>query len=226
MAAKDRPREKFMFHGKSYLTDTELVAILLRSGTQAHSAIDLARLILEKFQNDLNDFGRADIKDLASIKGIGQAKAITLSAALELGRRRHFFIGEEKPQITSSRQAYEVIAACLIDKPKEELWGIFLNRSNKLIYKKKLSEGGISTTTMDPKVIFCEALTSGCSGFILAHNHPSGNIKPSSADIINTKKIIKGGIFLDIQLLDHIIIAGNTYTSLADEGYMSVENNR
>lgn len=221
MAAKDRPREKFMLYGKSYLTDTELVAILLGSGTQTHSAIDLARLVLKKFQDDLHVFGKADIKDLEAIKGIGKAKAITLSAALELGRRRHFFISEEKPQIVSSRQAYEVIAADLIDKQKEELWGIFLSRSNKLIYKKKLSEGGLSATTMDPKVIFYEALGSGCSGFILAHNHPSGNMKPSNADIINTKRIIEGGNFLDLHLLDHIIVAGNSYTSLADEGYIS-----
>lgn len=221
MALEDRPREKFVTHGKSYLTDTELIAILLGSGNKTHSALDLARVLLEKFQNNLNYFGKAGLKELESVKGIGPTKAIMLSAALELGRRRHFYVGEEKPKILSSRQAYDIIAVNLIDKSREELWGLFLNRSNKLIYKKKLSEGGVSATTMDPKVIFYEALTSGCSGFILAHNHPSGNLKPSNSDIVNTQRIIEAGNFLELQLLDHIIVAGNSYTSMTDDGYIS-----
>jgi DNA repair protein RadC len=221
MALEDRPREKFIAQGSDYLTNSELLAILLNSGTREGSALDLAKKLLDQFDNNLDELGKTDVSTLQKIHGVGQAKAIKLLASLELGKRRVFRIPEdEKLKIVSSQIAFRLLASVLLDKSKEELWGLFLNRANKLITKKKLSEGGIGSTIMDPKVILHEAISVKSSSIILAHNHPSGNLQPSTADIESTKRIKEGARLLDIALLDHLIIAGGTYTSLSDEGLM------
>jgi DNA repair protein RadC len=221
MAMEDRPREKFIAQGSDHLTNSELLAILLNTGTRENSALDLAKRLLEKFNNNLDELGKADVSTLQEIHGVGQAKAIKLLASLELGKRRIYRNPEdEKLKVVSSQIAFRLVASDLLDKPKEELWGLFLNRANKLIAKKKLSEGGIGSTIMDPKVIFHEAVSMRSSSIILAHNHPSGNLQPSTADIESTKKIKEGARLLEIALLDHLIIAGGAYTSLSDEGLM------
>lgn len=220
MAQEDRPREKFLHQGKTYLSDAELVAILLGTGSRNKSALDIARQLLSMYGNNLESFGNSTIKELMTIKGVGLAKAIILSAALELGIRRQYHIAEEKPLINSSQAAFEIIAPCLLQKTKEELWIVFLSRSNKMIGRKKLSEGGISSTVIDPKIVFYEAINAGCSGFILAHNHPSGNLTPSSADISITKKISSLAKMMEISFFDHIIVGGKKYYSFNDNGGM------
>lgn len=220
MAMEDRPREKFLQYGRTYLSDAELLAILIGTGSKKVSALDVARQLLDMYSNNLEMFGNSTIKELQSVKGVGLAKAITISAALELGVRRQYYVAEEKPLISSSRAAFNLIAPYLLHKNKEELWVLFLNRSNRLTGRKKLSEGGVSSTIIDPKIIFYEAINAGCSGFILAHNHPSGNLNPSDADITNTKKISSLSKMMEISFFDHIIVAGDTYYSFSDNGYM------
>ena len=219
-AAEDRPREKLVLKGKAALSDAELIAILLGTGTSKLSAVDLAKNILQAVNNDLNELARLTVKDLMKIKGIGEAKAITIISALELGRRRKDFQAEEKPKIGGSADAFEILKADLLDIPHEAFWIILLNRANRVIKKHQISQGGVAGTVADPKIIFKVAVEELASGIILAHNHPSGNLTASQADIDLTKKLKESGKLLDIQVLDHIIIAGKKYFSFADEGLL------
>jgi DNA repair protein RadC len=217
---EDRPREKLLQKGTSALSDAELIAILLGSGTTTMSAVDLAKRILQGAGNNLQDLARLSVKDLMKFKGIGEAKAITIIAALELGRRRKELDPEEKPKISSSRVAYELLKAHLQDIPHEEFWVLLINRANRVVKKQQISQGGIAGTVADPKLIFKIALEELASGIILAHNHPSGNLTVSKADMELTKKLKEAGKFLEIQVLDHLIIAGTKYFSFADEGIL------
>ncbi len=215
---EDRPREKLLLKGTSALSDAELVAILIGSGTPKMSAVELSKKILLQGNNNLNELARLSVKDLMKIKGIGEAKAITIVAALELGRRRKEQDPEEKPKITSSKDAFDLLKGEMMDLPKEEFWVLLMNRANRVIKKKRVSEGGVSGTVADPKIIFKLALEELASGIIVAHNHPSGNLQASQSDIDLTRKLKEAGKFLEIQLLDHIIIANQKYLSFADEG--------
>lgn len=217
-AAEDRPREKLLQKGTGALSDAELIAILIGSGTRKMTAVELSKLMLQQSDNNLNELARLSVKDLMKMKGIGEAKAITIIAALELGRRRKEHEPSEKPKITSSQAAYELLKGDLMDLRHEEFWVLLLNRANKVIKKKRVSEGGVSGTVADPKIIFKLALEEMASGVIVAHNHPSGNLTPSQSDIDLTKKLKEAGKVMEIQLLDHVIVAGNKYMSFTDEG--------
>jgi DNA repair protein RadC len=216
----DRPREKLLLKGTSAISDAELVAILIGSGTSKLSAVELSKKILLLGNNNLNELARLSVKDLMKIKGIGEAKAITIVAALELGRRRREQDPGEKPKITSSKDAFDLLKGDMMDLPKEEFWVLLLNRANRVAKKKRVSEGGVSGTVADPKIIYKMALEELASGIIVAHNHPSGNLQASQSDLDLTKKLKEAGKFLEIQLLDHIIIANQKYLSFADEGMM------
>ncbi len=217
-AESDRPREKLRDKGKLALSDAELLAILIGSGTVSVSAVELAKQILSKASNSLNDLARFSMKDLQQFKGIGEAKAITIMSALELGRRRKESEPAKRVQITSSKDAYDLLLPHLLDLHHEEFWVIFLNKANVVIKPERMSFGGVSGTVADPKLIFKRALEEVASGIILAHNHPSGNLKPSPADIHITQKMKEGGKFLDISVLDHLIFTNQGYYSFADDG--------
>ncbi len=215
---EDRPREKMLLKGKQALSNAELVAILLSSGNKEESAVELAQRILLSVDNNLIGLSRLSISDLSLFKGIGEAKAITISAAMELGRRRREEEAMNKKAISSSKDAFEILQVNLSDSPFEEFWILLLNRANKVIGKHQISQGGVAGTVADPKRIFHLALQNLASGIILCHNHPSGNIKPSTQDINLTNKINEGAKLLEIKLLDHIIIGDETYYSFADDG--------
>ena len=215
---EDRPREKLLMKGTSALSDAELIAILIGSGTANASAVEVSKKILQHGGNNLNDLAKLSVKELMKVKGIGEAKAITIVAALELGRRRKEVDIDEKPKIASSNDAYHLLSGDLIDLPHEEFWVLLVNRAHRVIKKKRISEGGVSGTVADPKIIFKMALEELASGVVVAHNHPSGNLQPSQSDIDLTKKLKEAGKFLEVQLLDHLIIAGNKYYSFTDEG--------
>ncbi len=215
---EDRPREKLLLKGTSALSDAELIAILLGSGTAKLSAVDVAKKVLLHVDNNLDSLAKLSVKDLMKAKGIGEAKAVTIVAALELGRRRKDQSPEEKPKMESSKTAFELIKGDLMDLPHEEFWVLLLNRANRVIRKKRISEGGVSGTVADQKIIFKLALEELASAVILVHNHPSGNLKPSESDISLTKKIKEAGKLLEISLFDHLIIAHDRYFSFADEG--------
>lgn len=216
----DRPREKLLHKGTSALSDAELIAILLGTGTTNLSAVDVAKNLLQQAGNELSQLARLTIKDLTRLKGIGEAKAITVVAALELGRRRKLTETPDKTRISSSRAAYDFLYAELTDLSHEEFWVILLNRANRVIRKKRISEGGVSGTIADPKIIYKSALDELASGIIVAHNHPSGNLTASQSDIDLTHKLKEAGKFLEIQLLDHLIFCGEKYFSFADEGIL------
>jgi DNA repair protein RadC len=184
------------------------------------SAVDVAKNILQAVNNDLNELARLTVKDLTKIKGVGEAKAIAIVSALELGRRRKELLQEERPKITSSADIYELLKSDFLDLPHEAFWIVLLNRANRVIKKHQISHGGVAGTVADPKIIFKIALEELASGVILAHNHPSGNLTASQADIDLTKKLKESGKLLEIQVLDHLIIAGKKYVSFADEGLM------
>jgi DNA repair protein RadC len=217
---EDRPREKLLLKGKSSLSDAELIAILLRSGTQTVSAVDLAKQILRNVDNNLHALATLTVKDLLKIRGIGHAKAVGIVAALELGRRRKDLMHHERPKISSAKDVFELFKADLPDIPHEEFWILLLNRANRVIKKEQISQGGVTGTVADPKIIFKIALQELACSIILAHNHPSGNLIASQADIILTKKLQEGAKLLDIQILDHIIIGGLKFYSFADEGLL------
>lgn len=219
-AAEDRPREKLLLKGKASLSDAELIAILLGTGTASFSAVDVAKKILQSSGNNLDELARFTVKDLIKVKGIGEAKAITIVAALELGRRRKEFVSEEKIKITSSQDAYNLVSAALMDLPHEEFWIILTNRAQRVIKKQQISSGGVAGTVADPKLIFKLALEELASGIILVHNHPSGNLAASQADMALTSKLKESGKLLEIQVLDHLIVAGKSYFSFADEGLL------
>jgi DNA repair protein RadC len=219
-AVEDRPREKLLLKGKAALSDSELIAILLGTGTASMSAVDVAKNILQAVNNDLNELAQLSVKDLMKVKGIGEAKAISIVSALELGRRRKEHLVEERPQITSSKDIFDLLKSDLLDLPHEAFWIVLLNRANRVIRKQQISHGGVAGTVADPKIIFKIALEELASGVILAHNHPSGNLTASQADVDLTKKLKESGKLLEIQVLDHLIIAGKKYLSFADEGMM------
>ena len=212
-AEEDRPREKLQLKGKQNLSDAELMAIIIGSGNATQSAVELSRHILASVKNDLFSLGKKSIGDLMQFKGIGEAKAISIIAALELGRRRA--LAESKPQdkIISDKIVFEMMSPILSDLPHEEFWIICLKRNNRFISKHKISSGGIAGTVADMKMIFNIALKELASSVILCHNHPSGNNQPSESDRILTKKAVEGGKLLEIEVLDHIIIAQHQYFS-------------
>ncbi len=217
-AEEDRPREKLVLKGIAALSDAELIAILLGSGTTNLSAVDLAKQIMQDNNNNLHSLARQSVKDLQKFKGIGEAKAITLVSALELGRRRKISEVEIKPVVKSSGDVYNYIQGDLADLPYEEFWILLLNRANRIEKKIRISTGGVSGTIADPKLIYKYALENLASSIILVHNHPSGNNKPSDADCNLTKKLCEAGRFLEIPVLDHVIICNQTWYSFADEG--------
>lgn len=219
-AEADRPREKLAAKGHKQLTDAELIAILIGSGNKTETAVDLSKRILKFYQNDLARLAKIDIKELSRFKGIGEAKAIAIIAALELGRRRKEIITDKPKKIISSKDAFEVIQGELADLPYEEFWVLLLNRAHFLITKQLVSRGGVAGTVVDPKVIFKIAFAHNASSIIMAHNHPSGHLKPSASDIEITKKLIAAGSVLELPVLDHLIIGDRTFLSLADESYI------
>ena len=219
-AEQDRPREKLLNKGKSYLTDAELLGILIATGTKSLSAIDLARSVLQEFNHDLNAIARLDARELQRIKGIGKAKAIAIISAFELGRRRNEIAPNRKFKITSSSDVYKLMRPVLLDQPTEYFWVILLNRANQVLKKMAISKGGVSGTLADPKVIFKYALDNLASAIILVHNHPSGTLKPSEADIRLTKQLKLSGKLLEIPVLDHLIFTDESYFSFTDEGIL------
>lgn len=217
-AEDDRPREKLLAKTPAALSDVELLAILIGSGTRQLSAVDLARNIYSAANKNISDLSRLGIKDMMKFKGIGEAKAINITAALELGRRRRLSESLNKKKIISSRDAFDILHPILSDSNYEEFWIITLNRGNIVKNTHKISEGSHAGTVADPKKIFKIALENHAASVILCHNHPSGNTKPSRNDHEITRKCKEAGSFLDLPVLDHIIIAGNNYFSFADEG--------
>ena len=219
-AMEERPREKLQLKGKDALTDAELLAILIESGTRKKSAVDLARAMLSEHGHDLRLLSRLDLGDLVKFNGIGKAKAIKILAAFELARRKEASKPIDRIKVRSSMDAFQCIAPKLSDLRHEEFWLIMLNRAHKVIRIKQISSGGVTGTVVDPKVVFKVALEELACSIILCHNHPSGNLKPSKADLSITQKIESAGKTLDIQVLDHLIIANNSYFSFSDQHLM------
>ncbi len=219
-AEEDRPREKLMLKGKHVLSDAELIAILISSGNAEETAVELSKRILSGAENNLNELSKLSIHDLMKYKGIGEAKAISIIAALELGRRRKTDDKVKREQITTSKDAFDIFYGMMADNHHEEFWVLFLNRANVVTGKHQVSSGGMSGTVVDPKIVFKSALDAKASGVILGHNHPSGFTKPSEQDISLTKKLSAAGKVLEISVLDHIIVAQNSYFSFADEGML------
>ena len=217
-AEEDRPREKLLLKGKHILTDAEILAILIGSGTKSQSAVELAKHILLDFDNDLNALARQNVKDLIRFKGIGEARAINIVAAFELSRRRTSEGIAENLFIRSSRDIFELYKSQFMDMAHEEFWIVLLNRRNKVLKQQFISSGGVAGTVVDPKIIFKYALAELATSIILIHNHPSGNKKASHEDIRITKKLHQAGELMEVKVLDHIIFAGNDYYSFADEG--------
>ncbi|MDA0314246.1 MAG: DNA repair protein RadC [Bacteroidetes bacterium] len=220
LAEEDRPREKLLLKGKSALSDAELVAILIRTGTTACSAVDLSRMLLASVGNNLAAVARMSVADLTKFKGIGEAKAISIVSALELGRRRKEQDLPKRQKITSSKQVYELMRPDLYDESVEQVYLLLLNRSNSLIKKERVSQGGTTASVVDPKVVFRFALEQGAHSLILIHNHPSGNLQPSESDKRLTQCLQKIGRELELPLLDHLIYTDQGYFSFADEGIM------
>ena len=216
----DRPREKLLLKGRSALSDAELVAILISSGSKNESAVALSQRILASVENNLNELGKLSIDKLIKFKGIGEAKAVTITAALELGRRRRMGDALQKNKINSSQSVFELMQPIISELPHEEFWIVYLNNSNKVLQTKQLSKGGITGTLVDVRLAFKNALHFGAVAIILAHNHPSGSLKPSEADKNLTKKLAVAGESLDIKVLDHLIITEKAYFSFADENLL------
>ena len=216
----DRPREKLILKGKESLSDAELLAILIGSGSRNESAVSLCKRILKDNEQKINRLAKLDVKQLMTYKGIGEAKAISIVDALELGRRRRGEEVQELTKISSSTHVFELMQPILGDLQHEEFWVILLNNSNKIINKSALSKGGITGTLVDLRLLFKNALAFGAVSLILAHNHPSGTLKPSKADLEITKRIKNGAATLDLKLLDHLIITDKSYFSFADESLL------
>jgi DNA repair protein RadC len=216
-AEEDRPREKLLMKGASALSDSELLAILIGSGNDRETAVELSKRILQKANNDLHKLGRSEVNDfIENFRGIGTAKAVTIVAALELGKRRKETEKPKREKIVSSKSAYDILYPLLSDLPHEEIWALLLDSANSVITSIQVSKGGISKTTMDSRLILREALNRYASGMILAHNHPSGSCKPSPQDMQMTKKLKDAAQCMDILLHDHLIISGKEYFSFAD----------
>ncbi len=217
-AEDDRPREKMRAKGPAALSDAELIAILLGSGNRDETAVDLAKRILQSSKNNLNELGRLSVEDLLPFKGVGEAKAISIITALELGKRRRLSEALERQKVTSSSEAFEVLQPLIGDLAHEEFWVVFLNSSNRVRSAKCVSRGGLTGTMADLRMIFKEALMLNAPAVVLAHNHPSGSVKPSSQDKSLTRKIAAAGNIMDIKIIDHLIITEHQYYSFADEG--------
>lgn len=219
-AEDDRPREKLLTKGKSALSDAELIAILIGSGNTAESAVELSRRILHTVSDNLIELSRLSVSDLMKFKGIGEAKAISIIAALELGRRRRSAEVIERKRIIRSRDAFEYLYQSMSDLNYEQFWILLLDQSNKVIRAVQVSDGGLAGTVADPKRIFKTAIESNAAAMILCHNHPSGQLKASDADLKLTKRLVEAGILLDLRVVDHLIIGHDQYISLAEEGLM------
>ena len=217
-AEEDRPREKMMMHGASALSNAELLAILIGSGNAEESAVELMRKVLNDYHNNLNELGKASIDDLCRYKGIGSAKAISILAASELGKRRKEEAVKERVTILSSKDVYDCFYPLMCDLPTEEFWVLMLNQASKIIDKVKISAGGLSATAVDVRCILREALVKRTSAIVLCHNHPSGNIRPSKEDDLLTRHVAQASECMDIRLVDHIILTDGAFYSYADEG--------
>jgi len=219
-AEEDRPREKLLGQGRRNLTDAELIAILIGSGSRDESAVELSKRILHHYKNDLNALGKAGVNELSKFKGIGEAKAISIIAALELGRRRDDTEIKAVENITCSRDAYKILYRIFADLNHEEFWIVTLAQSCKVTGTHLVSKGGLAATIVDPKVVFQIALENHAASIILAHNHPSGGLKPSQQDISLTKRLCEAGRILEIKVFDHIIVTDDGYFSFGDEGML------
>lgn len=218
-AEEDRPREKMLLKGVSALSDAELLGILIGSGNKNETAVELAQRILHSVSNNLNLLGKLEIKDLIrNFNGIGEAKAITIAAAMELGKRRKLSEIVSQPQITSSEKIYHLMHPLLADLRHEEVWLLLLNKANKVIKKIQVSKGGISSTVVDIRMIMKDAIESLATAMVLCHNHPSGNSQPSGDDNAITRRLKEAGNIMDISLLDHVIVCDHSYYSYLDEG--------
>jgi len=219
-AEDDRPREKLLLKGNSALSDAELIAILIGSGSRNESAVTLAKRILASIDNNLNKLGKLLVSDLIKFKGIGEAKAISIITALELGRRRRLEEALELPIITSSSAVFNMMQPLIGELQHEEFWVVYLNNSNKVLYVEQLSKGGLTGTVVDVRLLYKKAIEIYATALILCHNHPSGKLKASQADKSITNKLKQAGETLDIKVLDHIIITENAYFSFADENIL------
>ncbi len=217
-AEDDQPREKLMLKGKAALSDAELIAILIGSGSRSESAVELSKRILGSVDNNLGALGKLSLQQLMNFKGIGEAKAVTIAAAMELGRRRRDEDGVELKKITSSKAVFDIMQPIIGELPHEEFWIIYLNNSNKVIYKSQISKGGITGTVVDARVVFKTALEHNAVAMILVHNHPSGVLQASEPDKQVTRQLKTAGASLDIKVLDHVIITERSYLSFVDEG--------
>lgn len=220
-AEDDRPREKLILKGKASLSDAELLAIIICSGTRKKSAVELSREILSSYGNNLHDFSKVQLKELIKFNGIGEAKAVNILAALELGRRRQGALNPVRTKVNNSEMVYNHLKPYLGDLHHEEFFVIYLNFANEIIQTVQVSKGGMTSTIADGKIIFRYALECQASAFILSHNHPSGNKNPSQSDLKLTKSLREFGKCIDLQLLDHVIFTDNGYLSFADEGLLS-----
>lgn len=216
-AEDDRPREKLRDNGPRQLSNAELLAILLGSGTKTETAVDVAKRVLSISKNDLKELGKKSLSDFMQVKGIGQARAITIMAALELGRRRSSEKGDDSDKITDAMDVASIFMPLLGDLTYEEFWVLLLNRSNKVIEKQKIGQGGLSATVVDSRLIAKLAISSLASGVIAIHNHPSGNLQPSQSDIQITNKLRDALSLFEINLIDHIIVSNDSYYSFAEE---------
>ena len=219
-AQDDRPREKLLAKGKTSLSDAELIAILIGSGNRQESAVALSKRILQSVSGNINELAKLSVEKLIKFKGIGDAKAIAIITALEIGKRRQLEIALEKPQITSSKDVFNLMQPVIGDLEHEEFWVLFLNNSNKVLAKSQISKGGLTATIVDVRLLFKRALELPSVGIIVCHNHPSGKLQPSTADKQLTQKIKEAGCTLDIKLLDHLIITEKVYFSFADDGVL------
>ncbi len=217
----DRPREKLMNKGRHSLSNAELLAILIGSGLKGQSAVDVGKVLLKQVDNDLHKLSKLTIEEICEVKGLGPARAITLIAAMELGRRRKNQEVVMQPKINSSKLAYDHLASVFMDLSHEEFWVVYLSNANRVIQKKRLSTGGLTGTVVDIRLLFNEAIQKKAAAIIVAHNHPSGQKKPSDNDIVLTKKISQAGELLNIRLVDHLIYVEDGYYSFADEGMLS-----
>lgn len=219
-AVEDRPREKLLLKGIQSLSDSELLALLIGSGTRTATAVDLARQVLLLADNNLEKLGKYGVPDLKKLKGIGEARAVSIVAAMELGRRRNAAETPDGVKIGGSHDAYSLMGPLLSDLPHEEFWILLLNRANKVIEKRRISQGGITGTVTDVRMILKMAIDSLATSMILCHNHPSGNLQPSEADLSITRRIKESASLMDIAVLDHLIVAGRAYCSMSDENLL------
>ncbi len=219
-ALDDRPREKLMLKGESALSDAELIAILIGSGNRNESAVSLSKRILQSVQGNINSLSKLSITQLMEFKGIGEAKAIAIKTALELGKRRQLEAALEKPKITCSKDVFKIMQPTIGDLAHEEFWVLFLNNSNKVLLKHQISKGGLTATIVDIRLLFKRAMELNAVAIIVCHNHPSGKLQPSNSDKSLTQKIKVAGETLDVKLLDHLIVTEKSYFSFADEAIL------